>query len=102
MQLRTTAPFLSLLGKVQPLARHVLCFGVRRELCALCAFFGLDTIFFRSCSHATSPAVRQREAPRKTEPTSPDPPDTLIEELDEDEADVSEIIGENDKDQEDT
>jgi hypothetical protein len=44
------------------------------------------------------PAVRQPEAPRKTEPTSPAPPDTLIEELDEDDADVSEIIGENGKD----
>ena len=49
------------------------------------------------------PAVRQPEAPRKTEPTSPDPPDTLIEELDEDDADVSEIIGDSDeKNREDT
>jgi len=48
------------------------------------------------------PAVRQPEAPRKIEPTSPDPPDTLIEELDEDDADVSEIIGESGKEKENT
>ena len=48
------------------------------------------------------PAVRQPEAPRKAKPTSPDPPDTLIEELDEDDADVSEIIGGDEKDQEDS
>jgi hypothetical protein len=50
------------------------------------------------------PAVRQPPVPpRKAEPTSPDPPDTLIEELDEDDADVSEIIGESDeKGREDT
>ena len=47
-------------------------------------------------------AVRQPEvAPRKTEPTSPEP-DTLIEELDEDHADVSEIAGERDEDKPDT
>ena len=40
-------------------------------------------------------------APRKTEPTSPEP-DTLIEELDEDNADVSEIAGERDADKPDT
>ena len=39
-------------------------------------------------------AVREPVAvPRKKEPTSPDPPDTLIEELDEDAAEVSEIVG---------
>jgi hypothetical protein len=49
------------------------------------------------------PAVPQPEAPRKTDLTSPDPPDTLIEELDEGDTDVSEIIGESEeKDQEDT
>ncbi len=43
------------------------------------------------------PAARQPEAaPRKTEPTSPEPTETLIEEVDEDDADVSEIIGERD------
>ena len=48
------------------------------------------------------PTMRQPEAPRRIEPTSPEPA-TLIEELDEDDADVSEIIGESDeKDQEDT
>jgi hypothetical protein len=47
-------------------------------------------------------AVRQPEvAPRKTEPTSPEP-DTLIEELDEDHADVSEIAVERDEDKPDT
>ena len=51
---------------------------------------------------AQRPAARQSEAPRKTEPTSPDPSDTLIEELDEDDADVSEIVGEKDEDKEDT
>ena len=49
------------------------------------------------------PAVRHSEvAPRKAEPTSPEPPDTLIEELDEDDAEVSEIIGEKGEDQEET
>jgi hypothetical protein len=48
------------------------------------------------------PAVRQPEVPRKTEPTSPDPPDTLMEEVDEDDADVSEIVGESGKKKEDT
>jgi uncharacterized protein (TIGR02300 family) len=39
-------------------------------------------------------AVREPVAvPRKMEPTSPEPPDTLIEELDEDTAEVSEIVG---------
>ena len=47
------------------------------------------------------PAVRQPEVPRKTAPTSPEP-DTLIEELDEDDADLSEIVGEKDEDKEDT
>jgi hypothetical protein len=41
-------------------------------------------------------AVRQLEVPRKTEPTSPEP-DTLIEELEEDDADVSAIVGEKDE-----
>ena len=48
------------------------------------------------------PAVRQPEAPRKPEPTSPDPTETLIVEVDDDDADVSEIIGEKDGDKEDT
>jgi uncharacterized protein (TIGR02300 family) len=49
------------------------------------------------------PAVRQPEvAARKTEPTTPDPPDTLIEELDEDDAELSKIIGEKGEDQEET
>jgi len=47
------------------------------------------------------PVVRQPEAPRKTEPTPPDPTETLIEEVDEDDADMSEIIGEKGDDQED-
>jgi|SRR5215472_10252155 len=49
-------------------------------------------------------AVRQPAvAPRKTEPTSPEPEDTLIEELDEDGPDVSEIIdGKDDGKQEET
>jgi hypothetical protein len=46
--------------------------------------------------------VRQPEAPRKPEPTSPDPTETLIVEVDDDDADVSEIIGEKDGDKEDT
>ena len=38
-------------------------------------------------------AVRQAVvAPRKTEPTSPEPKDTLIEELDEEDSDVSELV----------
>lgn len=38
-------------------------------------------------------AVRNPEVvPRKSEPTSPDSKDTLIEELDEDDAEVSEIM----------
>jgi uncharacterized protein (TIGR02300 family) len=42
-------------------------------------------------------------APRKTELTSPEPKDTLIEELDEDDADVSEIVdGNDDADKQDT
>jgi hypothetical protein len=45
--------------------------------------------------------VRQPEAPRKPEPISPDPQETLIEVLDEDDADVSEIAGEKDGDRED-
>jgi hypothetical protein len=46
--------------------------------------------------------VRQPEvAAPKSEQTSPEPPDTLIEELDEDDADVSEIIEGSDKNQED-
>jgi hypothetical protein len=45
--------------------------------------------------------VRQPEAPRKAEPTSPEP-ETLIEELDEEDgAEVSEIVGEKDEDKED-
>ena len=48
------------------------------------------------------PAVRQPEAPRKTEPTPADPTETLIEEVDEDDADVSQIIDGKEKDQEDT
>jgi uncharacterized protein (TIGR02300 family) len=48
-------------------------------------------------------AVRNREAaPLKAEPTSPDSKDTLIEELDEDGAEVSEIMDGKDKDQGDT
>ena len=47
-------------------------------------------------------AVRQPAPPRKIEPTSPEPPETLIEELDEDDADVSEIVGEKDEGKEDT
>jgi uncharacterized protein (TIGR02300 family) len=50
-------------------------------------------------------AVRQPAvAPRKTEPTSPEPKeDTLIEELDEDDADVSGIIdNKDDEKQQDT
>jgi hypothetical protein len=47
--------------------------------------------------------VRQPEvAPRKTEPTLPEPTETLIEEADEDDPDVSEIVGEKDEDKEDT
>jgi hypothetical protein len=47
-------------------------------------------------------AVRQPAVePRKTEPTSPEP-DTLIEELDEDNADVPEIVGQQDEDKRDT
>jgi uncharacterized protein (TIGR02300 family) len=42
---------------------------------------------------APLPAV----APRKTEPSSPEPQDTVIEELDEDDADVSEIIDSKDE-----
>jgi hypothetical protein len=38
----------------------------------------------------------------RAELTSPDPQGTLIEELDEDDPDVSEIIHGNDEDQEDT
>ena len=46
--------------------------------------------------------MRQPEvAAPKSEQTSPEPPDTLIEELDEDDADVSEIIEGSDKNQED-
>ena len=48
------------------------------------------------------PAVRQPETLRKTERTSPEPTETLIEEVDEDDADVSEIVGEKDEDREDT
>ena len=48
-------------------------------------------------------AARQPEvAPRKTEPTSPEPTETLIEEVDEDDTDVSEIIDANDKNKEDS
>jgi hypothetical protein len=45
--------------------------------------------------------MRQPKAPPKIEPTSPEP-DTLIEELDEDDADLSEIVGEKDEDKENT
>jgi hypothetical protein len=41
-------------------------------------------------------------AARKTESTAPDPQDMVIEQLDEDDADVSEIIGEQGKDQDGT
>jgi uncharacterized protein (TIGR02300 family) len=52
---------------------------------------------------AQRPTVRQPEvALRKPEATSPDPPDTLIEELDEDDADVSEMVDGKEKDQGDT
>ncbi len=47
------------------------------------------------------PAMRQPKAPPKIEPTAPEP-DTLIEELDEDDADLSEIVGEKDEDKENT
>jgi uncharacterized protein (TIGR02300 family) len=48
-------------------------------------------------------AVRNPEvAPRNNEPAPPDSKETLIEELDEDDADVSEIIDGKDKDQGDT
>ena len=49
------------------------------------------------------PAVRQpKVAPRKPEPTSPDPPDTLIETLDEDDEEISEIVGADSKDEGET
>jgi uncharacterized protein (TIGR02300 family) len=51
---------------------------------------------------APRPVLRQPEAPPKAEPIPPASPDTSIEELDEDDADVSEIIGENREDQKDT
>jgi uncharacterized protein (TIGR02300 family) len=52
---------------------------------------------------AQRPAVRQPTVtPRKPEATSPDPPDTLIETLDEDNTDVSEIIDGKEKGQQDT
>jgi uncharacterized protein (TIGR02300 family) len=52
---------------------------------------------------ARRPAVRQPEvAPRKPEPTSPDPPDTLIEALDEDDEEISEIVGADSKDEGET
>ena len=47
------------------------------------------------------PPVRQPAVPRKAEP-APAEPDTLIEELDEDDADVSELVGEKDAKKEDT
>jgi uncharacterized protein (TIGR02300 family) len=47
------------------------------------------------------PPVRRPEvAARKTEPISPDPSDSLIEELDEDDVQLSEISGRDAKDQE--
>jgi len=48
------------------------------------------------------PAVRQPETPRKTERTSPEPTETLIEEVNEDDANVSEITDGKEKDQENT
>ena len=45
--------------------------------------------------------VRQPAVPRKAEPAAAEP-DTLIEELDEDDAEVSEIVGEKDADKEET
>ena len=56
-------------------------------------------------SRASQPAAVHQPtvAPRKTEPTSPEPKDTIIEELDEDDADVSEVIdGKDDENQQDT
>jgi hypothetical protein len=47
---------------------------------------------------ARQPAV----APPNTEPTPPDPKDTLIEELDGDDPDVSELIDDNEKNKEDS
>ena len=52
---------------------------------------------------AQRPAVRQPTvAPRKPEPTSPDPLDTLIETLDEDDEEISEIVGADSKDEGET
>ena len=93
--------------------------GIKR-LCAECGarYYGLNTspITCPKCGApfqvvetktgprtGQPPAVRQPPvAPPRTEPTSPDPQDTMIEELDEDDPDVSEIIHGNDEDQEDT
>jgi uncharacterized protein (TIGR02300 family) len=64
----------------------------------------LQVVEAKTARRSAQPApVRQPEvAAPKSEQTSPEPPDTLIEELDEDDADVSEIIEGSDKNQEDT
>jgi uncharacterized protein (TIGR02300 family) len=59
----------------------------------------------KTSPRATQPAAVRPVvvAPRKTEPTSIDPKETVIEELDEDDADVSEIIdGKDGAEKEDT
>ena len=64
----------------------------------------LQVVETKTSRRSAQPApVRQPEvAAPKSEQTSPEPPDTLIEELDEDDADVSEIIeGSDKKNQED-
>jgi uncharacterized protein (TIGR02300 family) len=64
----------------------------------------LQVVETKTARRSVQPApVRQPEvAAPKSEQTSAEPPDTLIEELDDDDADVSEIIEGNDKNQEDT
>ena len=59
-----SAVILGLLGKKEPLHLHALVcafrFWIRRELGALCAFFGLDSILFGSRSHGVNSLRKAR------------------------------------------
>ncbi len=93
--------------------------GIKR-LCTECGakYYDLNTTpitcpkcgaGFRVVATTTPTRSGQRAAVRQPvivttniKPTSPDPPDTLIEELDEDDAEVSELVGADAKDEGDT
>jgi uncharacterized protein (TIGR02300 family) len=92
-----------------------------KRLCAECGarYYDLNTIPIacpkcgtrfkvvetKTSPHSSQPAAARQPtvAPQKSELTSPEPKDTLIEELDEDDADVSELIaGKDDESQQDS